>query len=647
MMNTRFAVGCALLCLAVVGATNRHLRGAESTIAKRELQQFLGGGPIDPEDCPLTDPEKVCDSTIIKTVNCRGCKYDNNCLASGAGFLIRRECKLNALIVEDPEGFSSVQNCPSVPPTELCLDLIAPVTCGGCEYGNACFAEQAGFDLASECKLVATQPPVEEGFVNPVFLKNCPAPNPAFLCFGGGLGVVCGPEDCEYDSICAANAAGLNTTSCGPPLFDQSQCEQPSFTANFCVVGEPVQCGQCLYGSACVASAAGYSFLDCGPVPEPEPEPEPELEPVPEVNTAIVESVPEPIQCNVGACRNPLPAIVISCGTFVNPVTCNGCCEYKNPCLAAGAGLNPQLDCQQRSAAPDVDTIVDTTALNSDTEQLPDLDPAECPSVRDDIPCTGSSKPVLCRGCEYFNRCFAAGAGFSGDTCLLKGAPIIANVDDQPANDLAPTPTPKTAEPAAAAAPPTSPPTEQLTAPAVVVVANADDQPADETAPSPIPTTAEPAAAAAPPTSSPTEQPTNAPTSAPLPTSSPTDQPTDAPTSAPTNQPTGAPAPTCPPVSSSISCSSAFNPVDCPGDCRYENICKAEAAGFTKTQCPSRFALAPAPAPVTTSTFLGNSLGGYGGGGGSSTDSTASFLSQFNKVPAPAPGGSFGGFSFP
>jgi hypothetical protein len=561
MMNTRFAaVGCALLCLALVGATNRHLRGAQRAITRRELQQFLGGGPIDPEDCPLTDPEKVCDSTI-KTVNCRGCKYDNNCLASGAGFLIRRECQLNALLVEDPEGFANFQNCPSVPPTDLCLDLIAPVTCGGCEYGNACFAEVAGFDLASECKLVATQPPVEEGYVNPVFLKNCPAPNPAFLCFGVvGFGVVCGPEACEYDSPCAANAAGVNITSCGPPPFDQSQCEQPTFMANFCFTDEPVQCSQCLYDSVCIASTVGYSYLDCGPVPEPEAVLEPELE----NSTAIVESEPEPIQCNVGACRNPLPAIVTSCGTLVNPVTCNGCCEYNSPCLAAGAGLNPQLDCQLRSATPNVDTTVDATTLDSDTEQLPDLDPAECPSIRDDIPCTGSSKPVLCRGCEYSNRCFAAGAGFSGDTCLLKGAPIVVNEDNQPANDLAPTPTPTKSEPATAA---------------------------------PLPT------------SSPRDQQNNTPTSAPLPTASPTDQPTHA------------PAPTCPPVSTSTSCLFLFNPVDCPGDCRYDNICEAEAVGFAKTQCPL----------VTSTSAFGSSLGGFEDDG--STASTTSFVNPFLAFP--------------
>jgi hypothetical protein len=619
MMNTKFAVGCALLCLALVDATNTNLRGAESAYTKRKLQQFLGGGPINPEDCPLTDPEKVCDSTIIKVLNCRGCKYDNNCLASGAGFLIRRECQLNALLLEDPEGFSNLQNCPLVPPTELCLDLIARVTCGGCEYGNGCLAEEAGFDVDSECKLVATPPPVEEDFINPVFLKNCPVPNPAVLCFDNDYPVVCGPKDCEYNSTCAAKAAGLNTTSCELAPFDQSFCEPPSFVANFCLGGESVQCGQCIYDSFCIASSAGYSFLDCGPVPDPElepaPEPEPEQESEPETNTTIAESVPEPepISCDIAACRKPLPAIVISCGISVSPVVCKGCCNFNNPCLAAGAGFNPQLDCQVRNAAPDVDTAPNSNS-NSDTEPLPDLAPADCPGVTDDIPCTGSSKPVLCRGCEYFNRCFAAGAGFNGNTCLLKGpAPVVANID-KPTSSPTDQPTDAPA-PVTLAPPPTSPPT-------ATVVVNVDDQPADE-----------PATLTPPPTSPSTDQPTDAPapaTPAPPPTSPPTDQPTDA------------PAPKCPPESNNESCPPFVNRVNCPGDCEYRNLCKAKEAGFTGTQCSSSFTtgFVQAPAPA-----FGNSLGGFDGGSSTSEagDSTPSFLSQLQLRDPLGPSG-FGTF---
>jgi hypothetical protein len=648
-MKTKFAVGCALLCLAVVNATKGHLRGTDDTTPKRALQLFLGGGPIDPEDCPLTDPENVCDTTIMNTVSCRGCKYDNKCLASGAGFLIRRECQLNALLFNDPVGFSGAQNCPVVPPTGLCLDLIAPVTCGGCEYGNSCFAEKAGFDLASQCKQVATQPPVEDDFVNPALSKNCPTSNVSFLCLGVDSPVVCGPEACEYNSTCYASAAGFNTTSCEPPPFDQSQCELPSVSAISCDIGEPVECRQCLYDSYCIASAAGYSFLDCGPVLDPEPEPESD----PEINTTIAESLPEPepIQCNVGSCRNPLPAIIFSCGSILNPVICNGCCEYSNPCLAAGAGLNPQVDCQQRKAAPDSDTdSVKATALNSGTEQLPDLEPAECPSIRDDIPCTGSSKPVLCRGCEYFNRCFAAGAGFSGDTCLLKGAPVAA--------------TPTAAGPATAAPPPTSFPADQQITPAVVVVTNVDDQSTDDLALTSPPTIVEPASTDRP-TSSPTEQQSTTavvvvvvvvadvddqPEDDLVPTlTSTTVEPasTDPPTSSLTEQQstTAAPTPECPLVPTGKRCfSTLVNPVNCPGDCRYDTLCKAESAGFKKAQCPSIFS---AKAPATTSAF-GGSLGSFGGGATTGTSTSllgqAKQAGQLKQAEAPAPE-SLGGFS--
>jgi hypothetical protein len=463
----------------------------------------------------------------------------------------------------------------------LCLDLIDPVACDNCEYGNNCLADQAGFNSVTDCKRVATPPPKEEGFVNPALLL-CRTPDPSFFCIDNAA-FICGENECLYNSTCQANAAGITLSTCR--VADQSTCREVTFAGIFCVPGTPVICGLgCIYDSQCKANSAGYSAATCGPVPEPEPEPE-EVADTTNVNTGELGSTATNNQANCGLSRCPpvFNAVKFSCASApVDPILCrDGCCEYDNRCLAAGAGFNTQLSCLLRD--PPVQDSGGASnggsnngGGNGNTQELPNLAPEDCPNVRDDIPCTGSENPVLCRGCEYFNRCFASGAGFNQDTC--EGAAAVAATVDEPAATVD--------EPVAAV-----------------------DEPV---APAPVPsTTADEPAAPAPPPSSP-----------------PTDQPTDAPASV------------CPPVSTSEICAASFNPVNC-GTCRYQNICKAEAAGFNDSQCTAAFA-APAPAPDST---FGSGLGGYGGAGagaGSSTDSTPSFLSQL--APAPSTSTNFGGF---
>jgi hypothetical protein len=585
-MSWKVAICTLLVCLSLVLVsaihTNKHLRGPEND-NNDDLQEWderrdrilrlstnqlvLGGGPIDPEECPPVNSGANCptNTDADEETSCRGCKYANACQASGAGFLIRRDCQLAAFVNSGVEDFGNNLNCPSVKATDLCLDLIDPVACNNCEYGNGCFADQAGFNVKTECEKVATPPPVEEGFVNPALLL-CRTPDPSFLCFDNIL-LTCGANECLYNSTCQANAATVALSTC-QVIFDASKCQKVSFTGSFCAVGgAPVFCGEgCIYDNQCRANNAGFSTATCGPVPPPVVANTTDADATDttgdNINTQELAPANTPAVCDPSECPQVKDAVQNACGPEVNPIRCrNDCCEYSNRCLAAGAGFNTQLDCLLREAetsgsgtGTDASGGSNANSGGAGTD-LPDLD--VCPAVRDDIPCTGSSKPVLCRGCEYFNRCFAAGAGFNGDTCLLKGAPVV----------LAPPP----------------------------------------------------------------------PTQAPTP---PTD-PTPPPTNRPTNKPTAAPTqPRCPVSSTANICSSAFNEVKCPDNCRYQNICKAQAAGFTTAQCPSSFASAPKPAPTFQITA------GSVGSQPSAPKPAPTFLSVVSSgsgsAPKPAP--TFGGF---
>jgi hypothetical protein len=559
------------LSLVLVNATNRHLRGPDSDNQNNERdergdrilrlssnQLVLGGGAIDPEDCPPINTSADCptDSDAEEETSCRGCKYSNACEASAAGFLIRRDCQLAAFVNSGIEDFGNNLNCPSVKATDLCLDLINPVACSNCEYGNNCLADQAGYKVETDCERIATAAPVEEGFVNPALL-TCRTPDPSFLCFDN-LILICGENECRYNSTCQANAAAVALSTC-EVIFDVTTCVKVSFAGTFCgVSGDPVFCGGgCVYENQCKASSAGYTTDTCGPVPVPVVANTTDTNTTDttgdNINTEELAPANTPAVCDTSTCPLVKDAVQNACGPEVNPIRClNDCCEYRNRCLAAGAGFNTQLDCLLRNAdtsgsgtGTDASGGSNANSGGANTD-LPDLE--VCPAVTDDIPCTGSSKPVMCRGCEYFNRCFAAGAGFDGDTCLLKGASVVQ------------TPTPP-------ATPPTSP-----TTPA---------------------------------------------------------------TSRPTNKPTPAPTqPRCPVSSASTFCPGS-NEVTCPDNCRYQNICKAQAAGFATAQCPSSFTPAPAQSP----TFTGSQP--------SAPNGVPSFTLGSGSGTAPNSGGSvptFGGF---
>jgi hypothetical protein len=460
MSNWKVAIGTLLvfLSLVLVNATKTHLRRPDKDergdeergdrILRLSTNQLvLGGGPVDPAACPPINATANCptDTGEDEITSCRGCKYANPCQASGAGFLIRRDCQSAAFVNSGIEDFGNNLNCPSTKATKLCLDLIDPISCNNCEYGNGCIADQAGFDVPTECEKVETPPPLEEGFINPAFLL-CKTPDPSFICFDDAL-LSCGENDCLYNSTCQAKAAAVALNTCRA-IFDVSTCQKVGFGASSCVPGTPVFCGLgCIYESQCQANTADFSAATCEPVPPPVVATTTTTgtggtTPTNNINTEELQPVNTPAVCVPATCPLVKEAVRNGCrADDFNPISCrNDCCDYDNRCLAAGAGFNTQLECLLRNAETSGSGTGASGGSNANSggagTDLPDLE--VCPAVRDDIPCTGSEKRVVCRGCEYFNRCFASGAGFNGDTCSLKGAPVAGAATPPPP----PAPTP-------------------------------------------------------------------------------------------------------------------------------------------------------------------------------------------------------------
>jgi hypothetical protein len=115
----------------------------------------------------------------------RSVKYiTTNVSPSSAGFPIRRDCQISALVFEDlyrPLNLKWPLQCPS---NLRCLELIRTVSqC--CEYGSSFFwwAQKFGFHRGGVlAQAVATPPPGRGGFHQPCLSKNCPAQDPLVNC---------------------------------------------------------------------------------------------------------------------------------------------------------------------------------------------------------------------------------------------------------------------------------------------------------------------------------------------------------------------------------------------------------------------------------------------------------------------------------
>lgn len=91
---------------------------------------------------------------------CEGCVYNNNCLATAAGFTTEGVC---------------TPICPEVDPTTLtsasgtaCTTEYNPVYCLGCEFDNECVATSLGFDIAADCSSITVPKTLADGEDEPM-----------------------------------------------------------------------------------------------------------------------------------------------------------------------------------------------------------------------------------------------------------------------------------------------------------------------------------------------------------------------------------------------------------------------------------------------------------------------------------------------
>jgi hypothetical protein len=348
------------------------------------------------QECPQVSvlavfcPPPYLDGGVV----CKGnCEYGNLCLAATAGILESFCEKPNSDLEACPENVLfpcsgsfdkpvicssgcqydniclaigaggrgcevvSEEVCP-IPGLQPCPLNIDPVKCGpnDCTYGNLCVADAAGF-TAYECKSLTDLPEPEPG--------TCPVTGPAVSCINEPDPVICGPDGCEYGNLCLAVGAGFKQGVC------VSHCPIGNRGIVVCdPVLDPVLCaGLCVYDNLCSAQAGpGFTEADCESISSECPESDPGL----------------------------------LCITLFQPVDCSGCI-YSNECFAAGAGY----------AADDCVLVVE--------EPIP-VNPNETPECTESDPdrvCIALFQPVDCNGCIYNNGCFAGGAGYEAEDCVL------------------------------------------------------------------------------------------------------------------------------------------------------------------------------------------------------------------------------------
>jgi len=363
--------------------------------------------PVNEPLCPESD--QIC-ITLFEPVVCgdNACEYGNICFAEGAGF-VQDNC-------EDISEGESILECPIINFVQPCSDEPAPVVCGLllCEYDALCTAEAADF-IEDECFLIneldITRPNTD--LVLPDGGKDgdtCLRAEPKEPC-DGGPPLLC--DDCFYENICFAEAAGILALDCEPLEEDGDEvideCTRVGLTEP-CEGGPPVLCSGCDYENICFAEAAGLSEVDCEVI---------------NGDAIAVDPLREPEVC-------PEPGMV-PCTRIFLPVTCTGGCEYSNQCVANSAGFGED-ECVL--APPEATTTepkdpneseITRTEDPTETEASDVRTPIPCPGLSPYIPCNRRYAPVTCRLgevedgaqlCGYSNMCQAMGAGFNPRNCF-------------------------------------------------------------------------------------------------------------------------------------------------------------------------------------------------------------------------------------
>jgi hypothetical protein len=100
--------------------------------------------PVNPDEaleCNESDPDLICFA-LFAPVNCKGCIYDNGCLAGGAGY-----SEADCVQLQEPIPVNPVENpkCDQKDPDLVCSTDFEPVVCNGCKFSNGCWAAGAGY----------------------------------------------------------------------------------------------------------------------------------------------------------------------------------------------------------------------------------------------------------------------------------------------------------------------------------------------------------------------------------------------------------------------------------------------------------------------------------------------------------------------
>jgi hypothetical protein len=249
------------------------------------------------------------------------------------------------------------KQCPKPDTVEFCTKYhpkeLAPVSCDDCTYDNICIAEAAGF-LENECELVVQEVAV--------------ACNIARLSCEDDIGPVICDDSCEYSFLCIAIVSGYTEDQCVPvegkviPVNASGTFECPAERDPDIVcsaVFAPVVCDDCVYENICVASSVGYAIDDC----------EPQVEPAADPNAIPIDP------------REP----------------------QEEPADLNAIPIDPREPQEEPAADPNA---------------IP-IDPREpCPETGL-VFCNKMYDPVICKDvCTYGNLCLGLGAGFLKSDCL-------------------------------------------------------------------------------------------------------------------------------------------------------------------------------------------------------------------------------------
>jgi hypothetical protein len=421
-MNLKSTICCTLLFLTLVDATNRHLRGGRGRGRGPALSWSVITSPQDPDVGINIIPESVAPGE--PNPGKPSCAIGNRGIAA-------------------------------------CRPIFAPVLCGdNCQYENLCSAQAGPGFTKEDCKPVAKEKPVnwsvDAQCAKPKLTrKGCPEIFSPVRC-----------DDCIYDNICFATAAGF-LRDCEPAKVYNMPVPEDTVPGNPTVVDTVVVHNMPVPEDTLLGIPPVVDMVVVHEMPVPE-----DSLPV-NTNGTIEEPATEPIEeptTGMGpstiAIGEPNPATPILIGDLAVHVKPSKPIEEPTtgmrPSTIAIGELNPAIPIpdthgraipgkppvsvisgteEATSAYPDthgMDMIIPErpsasipsnneggTWAYSDTPGMiiPGRPPVSvligCRETRSGVSCDEDDNPVLCgaENCLYGNLCLGIGAGFSETDC--------------------------------------------------------------------------------------------------------------------------------------------------------------------------------------------------------------------------------------